>query len=146
MRRSWNLLLWLGFLICVGAFFGYFYFFVRFPTTRDVPWASWLLFAGGLVCVWGGLRRALRRPDAYRGKIFGPVLAVLSLVVTGFFGFYTLVLSSQLPAAAGAPGVGDLAPDFALPDQNGNFVSLAELLGEGEGANWVLLVFYRGYW
>ena len=38
--------------------------------------------------------------------------------------------------------VGDVAPDFALEDQNKNKVTLAEVRGKGP----VVLVFYRGYW
>jgi peroxiredoxin len=51
-----------------------------------------------------------------------------------------------------APQAGQKAPDFTLPDQNGNAVTLAGLLappqgGPGNGrANAVLLIFYRGYW
>ncbi len=39
-------------------------------------------------------------------------------------------------------GVGDMAPDFALEDQNGNKVKLSEAQGKSP----VVLVFYRGYW
>ncbi|TDF39268.1 AhpC/TSA family protein [Alteromonadaceae bacterium M269] len=38
--------------------------------------------------------------------------------------------------------VGDKAPDFVLPDSNGNDVSLQELLAKGP----VILTFYRGVW
>lgn len=41
-----------------------------------------------------------------------------------------------------APAVGDLAPNFELPDQDGNPVSLAAALDAGP----VVLVFYRGEW
>ena len=41
-----------------------------------------------------------------------------------------------------APQVGDLAPDFALPDQNGKEVYLSALLRNGP----VVLIFYRGEW
>jgi hypothetical protein len=36
----------------------------------------------------------------------------------------------------------DAAPPFALPDQNGNTVTLADLTRRGPA----MLVFYRGYW
>ncbi|OLS27104.1 MAG: putative peroxiredoxin [Candidatus Heimdallarchaeota archaeon LC_3] len=44
-----------------------------------------------------------------------------------------------------APGlsVGDQAPDFDLPDENGDYVSLYELITEGDA---VVLSFYRGDW
>jgi peroxiredoxin len=46
--------------------------------------------------------------------------------------------------AVQAPGVrvGELAPDFTLPNASGDAVALAELLGRGP----VVLVFYRGEW
>jgi hypothetical protein len=37
---------------------------------------------------------------------------------------------------------GTQAPAFALPDQNGHTVALADELAHGP----VVLVFYRGYW
>lgn len=39
-------------------------------------------------------------------------------------------------------GVGDVAPDFTLEDQNGHKIALADARGQ----NPVVLVFYRGYW
>jgi peroxiredoxin len=57
-----------------------------------------------------------------------------------------------LPSAAAAPRVGQKAPDFTLPDQNGKAVTLGELLtsapsGAPDGkANGALLIFYRGHW
>jgi peroxiredoxin len=44
--------------------------------------------------------------------------------------------------AARAPRVGDPAPDFTLPDHNGDEVSLSGLLRDGP----VVLIFYRGEW
>jgi peroxiredoxin len=41
-----------------------------------------------------------------------------------------------------ALGVGDVAPDFALPNQHGRIVRLAHRLAEGP----VVLFFYRGMW
>jgi peroxiredoxin len=53
-----------------------------------------------------------------------------------------------LPASTGAPAVGEKAPDFTLPDEEGSTVTLSRLYkpdGSVKGS-WVLLVFYRGYW
>jgi peroxiredoxin len=44
--------------------------------------------------------------------------------------------------SARAPRVGDQAPDFELPDQNGQDVRLSELLQRGP----VVVIFYRGEW
>jgi cytochrome oxidase Cu insertion factor (SCO1/SenC/PrrC family) len=62
--------------------------------------------------------------------------------------FAALALSAAgLASAAGSPrtspvGVGDVAPDFTLQDQNGHPVSLSA----SRGRHPVVLVFYRGYW
>lgn len=43
---------------------------------------------------------------------------------------------------AAAPGVGDVAPEFELPDARGGDLSLASALASGP----VVLIFYRGAW
>lgn len=152
MRPHWNLLLPAGFLVTLVAFFSYFMLFSQFPMTRNIPWVNLLLFALALGLLGVGLRRAFRQPERYRGKVLGPVLAVLSVLILGLFLFYNFSFSRQLPAAAGAPRVGEKAPDFTLPDQHGQPVKLSELWApaatgaEAKPARWVLLVFYRGYW
>jgi peroxiredoxin len=45
-------------------------------------------------------------------------------------------------AGTGAPQVGERMPGFTLPDQDGHFLSLEELLYEGP----VVLAFHRGHW
>ena len=71
-------------------------------------------------------------------------------VLTAFF--QTIVLLSvsvaanlQSPTAAmrSTPiGIGDVAPEFTLEDQNRNKVTLSAARGKSP----VVLVFYRGYW
>jgi hypothetical protein len=112
--------------------------------TRDVPWANWLMFGAVLALAGGGISRAFRRPETYRGRVLGPVLGVLSVAVVGFFLFATLVATRQLPSSLNAPKVGEKAPDFTLPDSQGRPVALHELVGPGKP--WVVLIFYRGYW
>ncbi len=150
MERRRNVLPLAGFLVCLIAFLSYFLFFYQFPATRDMPWTGWVLFALGLGLLGAGLARAFRQPERYRGRIAGSILAVLSLAVLGSVLFRTTVASRQLPAAAGAPKVGEKVPDFVLQDAEGRSVRLYDLLGPavgGSGApSWVLLVFYRGYW
>jgi hypothetical protein len=150
MERRRNFLPLVGFLLCLAAFLSYFLFFYRFPATRDVPWTGWVLFALGLVLLDVGLSRAFRQPERYRGRVQGPVFAVLSLAVIGVFVFYTVVEAQRLPASAGAPKVGEKAPDFTLQDSQGKSVRLYDLLGAQAGGSgppsWVALIFYRGYW
>jgi hypothetical protein len=45
-------------------------------------------------------------------------------------------------AGASAPQIGDIMPDFMLPDHEGRMVSLEQLLGSGPA----VLVFHRGHW
>ena len=49
-----------------------------------------------------------------------------------------LAMTSTLAAQTGPLNVGDKAPDFTLPDQNGNKVSLHDFLGKKN----VVLAFY----
>ena len=142
-RRNW-LPLW-GFLVTVVAFISYFFYFAYFPATRDFPWLNLLLFAAGLALLGAGLRRAFAQAERYRGRISGPIFAVLSVLLLGLFAFYIFSFSRQLPTATAAPRLGAKAPDFTLPDKEGKQVKLSELL-EAEVTRWVLLVFYRGYW
>jgi hypothetical protein len=153
-KRSWNWRIWAGFGIAIAAFVSYFTFFIRFPITRNVPWVSWLLFALAGWLLSAGVQKARRQPEAHRGKIAGPMLAVLSLATAGLFGYVTLYASRGLPAAARAPRIGTKAPEFILADTNGKMTALSALLSEpmpgraGSGAKprGVVLIFYRGYW
>ncbi len=149
-KRLWNWHLWAGFLLCLVAFAS-FPFFARFPITRDVPWANFLLFAVGGVLSFIGLKRAFGRPQQYRGKIAGPILGTLSLLAVGFFCFIVFYMTKQLPVSSGAPRVGQKAPEFVLPDTTNQPVSLTSLLsaplaGAHVPPKGVVLVFYRGYW
>src|SRR4029077_8104514 len=153
MKRRWNLLLYLGFLLTLVAFLSYFLFFYRFPVTRDIPWANWLLFGVALVFLGVGLLRAYRQAAIYRGKVSGPILAALSLAVIGSFSYIVFFHTKELPASKGAPQIGQKGPDFTLPDANGKQVTLSSLWGTsivapatGSADQWVFLIFYRGYW
>jgi hypothetical protein len=147
--RSFNWLVWAGFLLSLVAFVSYFFVFVRFPVTRDFPWASLLLFGVAAALLLVGLRRAFAPERRLKSKVAGLVAATLSVVIFGFFVFTTFVMARWLPAAQGAPQVGRKAPEFTLPDTEGRPVSLSELLStpvNGRAPKGVLLVFYRGYW
>jgi cytochrome oxidase Cu insertion factor (SCO1/SenC/PrrC family) len=77
------------------------------------------------------------------------VAAVVLLFLAGW------PLPAQLPPSKGAPKAGQKAPDFTLPDSTGKPVTLSTLRAgaptvDGSTAEirgqWVLLIFYRGYW
>jgi hypothetical protein len=87
--------------------------------------------------------RSLSNHARYRGKIFGSIFAAIALLLFAFFSYVIFYVLYQLPASAGAPRVGQKAPDFLLLDQNGKPVGLGDLLSNSKGA---LLIFYRGFW
>ena len=172
--QRFNWLIWAGFLLSLIAFLSYPFVFVRFPVTRDFPWANLVLFGIAMALLLLGVRRAWK-PDtgivesttplgsgestpavkkSRRSKIVASVLATLSVAILGLFIFSTFIISRWLPASHGAPRIGQKAPDFTLLDTNGKAVSLSELLAsptrnEREtltSPKGVLLIFYRGYW
>jgi hypothetical protein len=142
MKRKWNWPIWAGFVIAVGGLSSY-GFFAQFPITRDFPWANFLLFGIGIAFLLVGLFRAFGRPQVYRGKIFGSILAVVAVLCVAFFSYVIFYVLHQVPASAGAPRVGQKAPDFFLLDQNAKPVGLGDLLSNSKGA---VLIFYRGFW
>ncbi len=147
-KRNWHV--WIGFLLCIVGFLSYPFFFAKYPVTRDVPWVNFLILAAGLAFAASGLRRAFGRAEEYKGKVTGSIFGVLSLAVAGLFVFF-IFFATKLPKSAGAPKVGDKAPEFSLVDTNKQQVSLASLFaapipGTQKPPKGVFLVFYRGYW
>jgi hypothetical protein len=146
MKRKWNWPIWVGFVVVGAGLFSY-EFFARFPITRDFPWANFLLFGIGGVLLILGLFRAFGRPQVYRGKIFGSIFALVAVLVMAFFSYGIFDFLRQVPASAGAPHVGQKAPDFLLLDQDGKHVGLGDLLrGPSGPPKAVALIFYRGFW
>jgi hypothetical protein len=150
-KRRWNWHIWVGFLLCLVGFGSYPFLFVKFPALLDMPWVNFLLLAAGVLLLFVGLRRAYTDPEHYRGKIAGPILGVLSVLLVGFFGYIVFYATRQLPSSAGAPRIGQKAPEFTLADINNQQVSLVSLLsaplpGTNAAPKGVVLVFYRGYW
>jgi hypothetical protein len=136
MKRRFNWQLWSGLLLAVVAFLTYFMVFSQFAVTRDVPWASMLLFAIALALLAAGWLRAPK-------KVLASIVAFLGIAIFGLFSYSVFIGSKNLPASANAPAVGTKAPDFALRDANGRTVTLEQLRA---GSNGVLLIFYRGHW
>ena len=84
----------------------------------------------GLPAVAGLWRQGRKVASSILGVV---VLLIFALAVFGH------VHSRDLPASAGAPQVGQKAPDFTLADTSGNKVSLGQLLGKADSANRVLI-------
>ena len=160
MRRSWNWAVWAGVVLVVAGILSYPLYCVRFPALRDFPWVNLPLIVFGLALLAVGLVRAFRQPELHRGKIFGTVLAILSLALSGVF-LYGIFIGARhiLPASHGAPRVGQVAPNFTLPDSRNSPLNLTDVLtsafapngaiGTGTAAErtaGVVLIFYRGYW
>src|ERR1044071_6008534 len=128
--RKLNWPIWLGLLLSIFAFFSYPLIFVNWATTRDFPWANFILFAIADVLIVIGVRRAFRPGRRVISKIISAVVALVSgLVLVGFI-FVAFVASRQLPPSANAPQVGQKAPEFNLVDVNNRPVSLTEILSQ----------------
>ncbi len=151
LKFNWPI--WAGLLLSVFALLSYPFVFVRWPSTRDFPWANLLLFGIAVVLLLIGVRRAFAPERRRRSKIAAAIVATLGVLILGLFVFTFFIASRWIPAARGAPQVGQKAPDFSLTDTNGQAVSLSNLLStpiKGKAAptnlRGVLLIFYRGYW
>ena len=151
--HKFNWPVWTGLLLSLIALLSYPFVFIRWPITRDFPWAPLLLFGIAAALLVLGIRRAFAADRPRRSKIAGVGAVTLSLVIFAFFIFAAFVMARWLPAARGAPQAGQKAPDFSLSDTNGKTVTLSELLttpikGKTASTNprGVLLIFYRGYW
>ena len=141
--------IWIGFVLSLVAAISYPLLFVRWPLTRESPWANLILFAIALVLLFLGLRRAFKPDKTIVSKIFGSLAAVVGVTLLAALLFMFYVMGSWLPASAGAPHVGQKAPAFTLADPNDKPVTLAQLLTEpvnNKPPKGVLLIFYRGYW
>lgn len=147
--RKLNWPIWLGLLLSFFAFFSYPFIFVNWPTTRDFPWANFIIFAIAEVAIAIGVKRAFAPERRVLSKIVGAVGALISgLVLVGFL-FVVFVAARQLPPSTNAPQVGQKAADFTLVDVNNKPVSLSQILSQpinGKTPKGALLIFYRGYW
>ena len=152
-RNRFNWQVWAGFLLSFVASLSYPVLFVRWPLTRDFPWVTVLLYVVAAALLIVGVKRAFAPGRRRRAKVAASILTVLSVAIMGLFLFSILIFARWLPESAGAPHVGQKAPDFSLVDASGKTLTLANLLSEpmSGSANaakpkGVLLIFYRGYW
>jgi hypothetical protein len=136
-ERRFNWPLWSGLALTLIAFVSYFFVFSMYPITRDVPWVNYLLFVVAVILLIAGLRRADR-------KVLPAIITVLGVAIFAFFIFAVTIVTKQIPAAKGAPHVGQKAPEFALVDTEHHPVTLSSLVASAPKG--VLLIFYRGYW
>jgi len=146
-RFNWQI--WAGFFLSLVAGLSYPFIFVRWPVTREFPWANLVLFAIAFVLLFLGVRRAFKPEKGILAKLFGSLAVALGLLNLAALLFLIFVMGSWLPASKAAPQVGQKAPDFTLTDVNNQPVTLAQLLTEplnNRPPKGVLLVFYRGYW
>jgi len=149
--KFWNWRIWAGFALCIAALVGY-GFMVN--ETRAVFWPALLLFMVAAALLVSGLKRRSHEPELYRGKIAGPVLTAVCVLIFGLFGFVAYQVSRVFPDAKHSPQIGQRAPEFSLVDANGKSFTLAQLRsspitdsgGVARATKGVLVVFYRGYW
>jgi peroxiredoxin len=118
-------------VLSVATLLSFRMFFVKWPITRDVPWANLLLLAASVAFLWQGTRRAFA-PGRLRilRAITGSAVALLGVAVLAFFVMVVLIAPRAMPASHGAPDVGQKAPDFTLLDVDSKPVTLSELLSE----------------
>ena len=149
--KRWNWRLWAGFVLSVLALVIYISFY---EGNHNIFWLSLLVFITATALLGSGLRRAWGQGETHRGKVAGPILASLSFLVFGIFGWASYQVFTKTPSARNAPQIGQKAPEFSLTDANGTTVTLAQVLatpvadasGAKHPAKGVLVVFYRGYW
>jgi hypothetical protein len=155
MRKlRWNWPVWMGFVFSIVAFVSYFFVFARFPVTRNVPWANFLLFGASAVSLRVGLRRVFGGAQPSQGRIVSSILTLLSVSIFSVFCFVIFHATRQLPASLESHKIGQKASEFALRDTHGKLVSLSTLLSaplnpssqSRSAPKGVLLIFYRGYW
>lgn len=128
-----NHLIWIGALVSVLGLVSYFTTFARFPALRDFPWVNIPVVLIGFAVSMMAVRRRL--------SFFSATGALVSTACAGLLLAYVFVLSNQLPDTDEVVAVGADAPAFALIDDEGLTVSLADFNGQP-----VVLAFYRGFW
>jgi len=128
-----NHLIWIGALISVLGLVSYFTTFARFPALRDFPWVNIPVVLIGFAVSMMAVRRRL--------SFFSATGALVSTACAGLLLAYVFVLSNQLPDTGEVVALGADAPAFALIDDEGLTVSLADFNGQP-----VVLAFYRGFW
>jgi peroxiredoxin len=146
-RININWQIWAALALSLATFFSWPLLFVRWPATRDVPWANLLLLSGAVVSGIIGVRRGFA-PGPHRAIriIVSCLAASLGTIALAQFVLMVLIAPRMVPTSGGAPKVGERAPEFALLDADGRSVSLSSLLSspvtDQRRPKGVLLIFY----
>lgn len=131
-KNSANKLAWIG--LAMSAVGGISYFLMlEVPWIRSAAIPNTVLTVAGLILTVVALVKRRSRVTVIAG------LASIFFSVGFLSSFYVLM---KLPAGQATIAVGKDAPDFDLPNQDGETVRLSSFEGTGP----VLLVFYRGHW
>src|SRR5260370_32041990 len=102
-RLNWQI--WAGFVISLVAGFSYPFVFVRWPITREFPWANLILFAIAIVFLFLGLGRAFKPDKRIVSKIFCSLATAFGGLLLAGVLFLIFVMGSWMPASAAAPHV-----------------------------------------
>ena len=136
-KRSWNWALWIGFAFVIVGFLSYIFF---------ISFRSRAIFRGRTSCclapveffflpVWSAPSANRRFIGVRSSARSWPCSACWSPASFSYLILYEL---RQVSASLGAPHVGQKAPEFTLPDQDGKPTALVDLIS---GSKAVLLIF-----
>lgn len=131
-QNSANKFAWIGLLLSAVGGISYF-LMLDVPWIRSAAIPNTVLTVAGLVLTVAALVKRRSRVTIIAG------LVSIFFSIGFLSSFYVMM---KLPAAQATVAVGNDAPDFELPNQDGEPVRLSSFEGNGP----VLLVFYRGHW
>lgn len=140
LRRWPKRMVMLGVITTVIGLMSYFTFFYQFPNLRDFPVVNLPLILLGVTMTAAGTWGVFRQSGVL-GKCLAGLGMLVSIAIAGLFNFYVFSMSYQLPDASLAAAPQSVAPEFTLPDSEGQNVSLSKYRGKK-----VVIVFYRGHW
>jgi hypothetical protein len=129
-----------GAVLSPAAVVTYFTWSARHAVLRDVPWVNLpAVLAGAILTAAGAV--AAGRAGGRVAKLMGGLATLWSFAWLLLLAVYVFDLSYRLPGPTEATLGLERAPDFALPDQEGRVVGLADLAGKK-----LVIVFFRGSW
>jgi hypothetical protein len=150
-KRPRNPALWLGLAVAFAATLCNLVLFLNPPAQGLIPWLSLVLAIVAIGFIALGVKGLFKQSRTIASRALGVFVGLLSLLLSAGSIFIS-VHARAVPPSTDAPQVGQMAPDFTLPDSNNQPLSLMQLFAPGPGnpaavvPDGVLLVFYRGYW